>query len=521
MKREKVILLAGVFLCFVVTEPSLFDMTLMPRWLVWSVVSVVLAALLRKSAAIPRNLIIPAFLLYLVTAVISLTRAYNVGEGICEVCNISLMFLYLIIASAVIKDIKDVAKPLTIFALWAGLYGLYYTYYVWEGQSENFATMGNINIWSYSHLLLLPFCFYMVFRGRLLWRIVASAAVIAATANIAITQCRTAILGLFAALTVSAATVLYRRRQFVRFAILVTLSLSALMASSKNIDSLHLESVWKRYYTWRQTIKLTGDRFMVGAGNWKLAIPLYATGFWSKNEAVNKAYENEYTMRPHNDYLWVASELSPFGGVVYILIFALALFYARGNPYIIMGLIGYMVVACFSFPKERAFMSMVLVIYLALSLGKAPRMRVSGFANYIFIIAAVLIAVFFAGRIQAERRSRQIVDAHAVRDWHRVIRLTADFKPKSYITLTGTPVMYYRGLAYEMIDDYQRAGRAYSAAARAHINHIYTLGGIGICYYKLGQLDRAADCYKRLLYIKPNHIGAKHNLYMIERKRRS
>ena len=94
LKTEKMILVGGAALCFVVSEPTMCDMTFMPRWLLWSGIALILAVylLFKKSLSVPKNLIIPVFLLYLIMAIVSLTKAYNVEEGIFEVvhpfCNL-------------------------------------------------------------------------------------------------------------------------------------------------------------------------------------------------------------------------------------------------------------------------------------------------------------------------------------------------------------------------------------------------------------------------------------------------
>lgn len=511
MKLAKIILLAGIVLCFTVSCPAMLDMTFMPRWLVWAGVAMVLTILLtfKRSLEVPKNLIIPAFGAYLIMAIISLARAYNMGEGVFEVCKITLMFVSLIIISSIVKDIKDVAKPLTILALIIGLYGLYYICFVWRGQMNNFATMGNKNIWGHANLLLLPFCLYVVFRERRLWRNIGVFASLLILVNIVIPGTRSALLGLAASITV---VIFIKGRSFALCGLFVVFIIFV-PTMFHHVDSLvDTTSMKERFGMWRQTVRLTTDKFMVGAGNWQVEIPNYATGFRNKG-----AFRNAYTTRPHNDYLWVAAELSPVGLVFYVLIFGLSIFYARNNPYVLMGLISYMVIAFFSFPKERASLSMMLILFIALAMGGSQRLNKQVVTGCVIAICLLFVMRNFIIRSQAEYLSGKIFWAHAKEDWPQVVRLTNDFILPSYINLLGTPVYYYRGIAYEQLGDYKNALFAYAKAGQAHINHLFNLCGLGLCYYHQGKYPESIVCYQKALAIKPDFEGAKHNLKIVTR----
>lgn len=513
--QMKAILIIGLVLCFVVSNSALLDGTFMPRWLILGITTLILVVLLaiKKSLRIPKNLAMLAFACYLAMAIISLAKAYNIGEGIFEVCKITLLFGYLIVTASIIKDIKQIAKPLAFMALMFGLYGLYYYGFVWGGEVNKFATMSQKNIWCQAMLLLLPFCLYMVFRGIFSWQVIGVIASLAIVINIIILQTRSAMLGL----VLSVIAGVYVKSRIYAAGIVSVLLVVLVAGIAFDVHCFtYTETLKDRLCTWRQTCLLTKDKFMVGAGNWQLEIPNYADGMWHR-----LAFTNVFVTRPHNDFLWVASELSPVGLIFYASIFVLSIFYARHNPYILMGLIGYMVIAFFSFPKERAPLSMLLIIFVALSMSGSRELSLNKtVASCIIAFSLIFIIFNFAIRTKAEYLARKIRDAYAEKEWSKVIRLSDNFFLPSYIDLYGTPTYYYLGVAHELSGDHKSAFAAYAKAGKAHLNHLYNLCGLGICYYVSGQYPKSIACYQKALVIRPDHKGAQQNLESAKRKLR-
>ncbi len=521
MKFEKTILIIGIVLCCTVSCALMHDVTFIPRWLTLSVVTlalslsligkrIMLSNELSTSLSVPINFVTLSFGLYLAAAALSLLRAYNVGEGLFEVCKITLLFCFLIVVYSTIKDIGNIAPYVATLTYLLGLYGLYRIFST--GSSGYFATMANKNIWAQANLLLLPFCLYLFFRKAGVWRVIGGFASFLAITNIALSQVRSAILGLVISIAVVA--VIKGHAFFVSCLCLCLLAV-AIISINNGLEVINSDSLKERLCVWRQTVNLIKDKFWVGAGNWQLEIPNYARGF-----RQNKAFETEFTVRPHNDYLWVASELSPVGLVFYLSIFGFSIFYARHNPYILMGLISYMVIAFFSFPKERAALSMILIIYIALASSQSTSVSwVDRVMSCVIPVCVILIMFIFAARARAECDSKVIRLAYANKDWPAVLKLSDKLRLPSYIDLYGTPTCYYTALAYDQLGDYRNALITYAKAGLAHANHLYILSGLGLCYYTFGDYDKAEFCYKKALIIKPDYVGLQQNLQAIKKQR--
>lgn len=138
-----------------------------------------------------------------------------------------------------------------------------------------------------------------------------------------------------------------------------------------------------RLGTWLQTLDLIRDHWLigVGTGNWDLVFPRYAQERALAGGAM--------FFRPHNDYLWILSELGIVGGLLVVWVGYVLLSTgircltgaaeAEEGALVLAMLIGTAAVAghaFFSFPKERATTVAILPFYAGIL--AAIRHRQSG-----------------------------------------------------------------------------------------------------------------------------------------------
>ena len=126
-----------------------------------------------------------------------------------------------------------------------------------------------------------------------------------------------------------------------------------------------------RLLAWLPTLDLVQDHWAVGVGvgNWDLVYPRY----------VGEAFLPTGSMwfRPHNDYLWVASELGIVGvliaawlvlGGLYVGVKCLLSLDDAQEGAVVLGMLVGIVALCghafFSFPKERATTAAIVPLYL-------------------------------------------------------------------------------------------------------------------------------------------------------------
>jgi len=241
----------------------------------------------------------------------------------------------------------------------------------------------------------------------------------------------------------------------------------------------------------------------VGAGNWKVAVQPYA------GEGVMSYWENgKYFVRSCNDFLQVFSEIGP-GGLFYLAMFVISLFYARGDRVLVAGIIGYMVFACFSFPHERPFLSMILMILMALAIlkyHKPSRFKARGmkFAKVLITIVLSLGVVDFALRYEMSRRTVRIYRAVIGKDWEKVIEETEHYSRLSNIDHSSTPISYFRGLAFYSLGDPKKAVDAAEKLFIENPNHLYSLMNLSLCLRSAGRYEEAELCYGIVVGMYPD-----------------
>ena len=153
------------------------DPVLMPRFLMWSVVTFILLVSftiqLCKNPnsldySVLRRMIFPLFLGYFLFSLTSLTKAVNITEGIHEVLKIFLSLAYLFIATVLLNKNKNynsiLVKAVIVTATILSSIGIYQ--YLKYNSIDYGATMANRNLLSSALFLTLPFCLYCSFKRR-------------------------------------------------------------------------------------------------------------------------------------------------------------------------------------------------------------------------------------------------------------------------------------------------------------------------------------------------------------------
>jgi O-antigen ligase len=128
------------------------------------------------------------------------------------------------------------------------------------------------------------------------------------------------------------------------------------------------ESLAQRLEQWRCClVMIKGNPLGVGAGNFLIDFQKYAHG-------INYVSTGDSLMFrfPHNDYLWICSEVGIVGLVSYLAVIGSGLRNAitAKSKYLVFGLSGYMGIAFFCSVNERPFATLMLATMVGLSCKK-------------------------------------------------------------------------------------------------------------------------------------------------------
>jgi O-antigen ligase len=550
------------------------DPVLMPQFFVWAVVLLVLFVLLtlrifgnpmKADFGILQRGIFISFLAYFLFAVVSLVQATNKTEGIYEVLRISLCIVYLFLMTIVLSRDKCYLlfsiKAVTVTALILSTITIY-QYFLCafsksgiQALSQVCATMANKNLLSSALFLMLPFCLYTLFVYRGLFRLLGFVSTLLSLLGILLLQTRTVWVALsIASLTTIILFIYFNKKSsgsvsivansanrllsIVMVVIVAFVLFGCLYLRSNSIESLsrRIESIFTdtgaRVPLWTKSLNLVKDNPLlgVGAGNWKIVFPSYGIDGLPPQLFLRVQHQS-----PHNDYIWVFSEIGIMGLLSYLFIFFFVIIYILRilkncannedkllSVLIFFGIIGYMVISFFDFPKERISHSIILLLMVAIILSIYHRLRPSHkqfprgiMFGWNLICTVLLCSAVIIGyiRLNAEVHTKRALAARYTKDWGKVTE-EIDKGYSIFATLDPTlaPLKWYRGEANFLSGRVPEAFKDYKDAYKAHPYHIHVLNNLATCYELAGDHNQAIFYYRKALNIYPNFDRALINL---------
>ena len=275
---------------------------------------------------------------------------------------------------------------------------------------------------------------------------------------------------------------------------------------------------------WSHTVEMISDHpaFGIGPGNWLFAYPPYDGGDMLR---VGSAPE-----RPHNDYLWIASETGLIGLALYswLIIAALLLCLRRiRDPQTrlwglaigasIVSMLGH---AVFSFPKELAETSMLFWMNLALLVVLSrDETSVVSLPKPFWVLSTGLAAGCLFLTIMHLRFDRRLMDAlsfQAGNDLRGTLLRSTEaleigpFDPRAH---------QLQAKGYQATGQYIRAIDAGKEGLKYHPHSPELLGDLGTNLALSGDLDGAEKAYRRALSLAPYHYQMLNNLGGIAQQR--
>ncbi len=273
--------------------------------------------------------------------------------------------------------------------------------------------------------------------------------------------------------------------------------------------------LWQKTWCTFQNHPLTG----VGAGNWQTHYAdcnLY--GLYSV-ELNNLTYQ-----RPHHDLLWVLSEAGILGFLTYLMFWLGILFLGLkalgtssasvfGERLIrLVVLVGLLIVANFSFPKER--IELLLWTYTLLAWiyfdwtqtqSKAPFSKKAPTAILLLLLAGAMGTLYTASqRWKGEYHMNRVYAAKIQQKWPQLIE-EANLAYSRFYTIdpNAVPIHWYRGSGHFSEGQISQARLDYLKALEVAPFSQHSWNDLGSCWEKEGQRDKARKCYLESIRISP------------------
>lgn len=547
-------------------EPAVLPRYLLLAGMLIAVVAALVVQFSRKKPGqdyrLLQRLIFPAFLLYIVFGALSLPGAIHLPEALFELSRMILFGIFFFISAWILDNdrllLPQLCRALIIAAaLLAAIaicqyFLLAFTSLLASTYME--ATLTNKNLLSTALVLMLPFLIYGILHFKGFWGDFSVFSTLLSGFVIGAAHTRAAWAGLAGAAVLALGFFALLRKRIPLVSKLNSLNWKRLLYTGIIFLVIVIASAaWENYYRdhrvrqtqtevtqffrrsyapmrtaririelWKKTLQMIGDHpwLGVGVGNWKMALNRYGTA-----ELDSDTGKLNY-VRPHNDYLWVWAESGIFGLLCYLSIFGIGfyyiyrlLFYAKdpqgGLLALLMGfgILAYLGIAFFDFPKERIVHSSLLLLMLAAATAgyhRAFPRAPGGFPkaaqplNLLFLAILALCAVLGYSRLRSEIHVQKAFQYESRKNWPENIRQLDRAETAFYnIDPVVNPLALYRGDARLALSDTAAALQEYHEARRVHPYNILAVWKIGDIYYGKGDKRTAAEYYEKALELTP------------------
>jgi O-antigen ligase len=289
------------------------------------------------------------------------------------------------------------------------------------------------------------------------------------------------------------------------------------------------DTVQERVLLWTNTWQMIKENpiFGVGGGNWQLFFPKYGLqNFMQTNYLISDGYTT--FQRPHNDFLWIWSELGILALLAYISVFGFAIYYSIKNMKqetetnnkiinagFLMAIIGYIFIALVDFPLERSEHQFFILLIIAMVCNQyfTNNKTTKTFKPKWILLSIIAINLFnlfvFVKRTQAETHAHLMLLAHNKNNWSLMIKEAKKAQNDCYtIDNFSIPLPWYAGVAYSAIGDNNNAKLEFEKAYEINPYQIHVLNNIASINEMEGKHDLALKYYNEALVISPNQPDA-------------
>ena len=402
--------------------------------------------------------------------------AYSKPEWVHSCCKIFLLMSFAVVLTSI--DRKILLKAIPFLALGIAVFGI--CQLAQKPFPECRGLMGTRNFWSATMMLMLPFC---VKKHKFICLLLLVNIVCLCTKSV------------FIALPIMA--LIYFDKKY--WSIVGLFIIIAIVLNYQRLGNFL--SSQERLEQWQATLCMIKDYPLgVGAGNWKLLIPEYSRFF--SNSRVG---ESLFYTRPHNDYLWIWAEVGILGLLCYLWIFGYAIWKCKDKA-IKAGLVGFCIFSFFSFPLERTFLMLIVLLLLCMAVPKTKRIE----CKYILIPILLFSMFIFWQRNKTSVQARAVREAGTADDYYKAVENISEF---SLIDDSTAPLHLFRGMYYLQERDYEHATKDFERAFLIHPNHPSVLVN-----YATSVINTpvARECLDRALKIRPGFQPAIDNLKYLD-----
>lgn len=476
----------------------------------------------------------------------SFLYAFNYAEAIYTFNKFLLYTSIFIVLLAMLQSnlitINSISKGVLAFLVIACGYQIFELYakgglQLLEGKKlyEINSLFGHKNLFSSIIFLCFPFLIYLIIKGNKLIKILSITISIIAIVLLVFIQTKAVLLAIIFGGGMSV-LVLFNSLKInknikVGSIVILFFMLGPLGYLGKNKLTLlsNNDTIQERILLWTNTWQMIKENPLagVGGGNWQVFFPKYGLqNFMQTNYLISDGYTT--FQRPHNDFLWVWSELGILALLAYISVFIFAIYYAIKNIQqetetnnkiinagFLMNIIGYIFIALVDFPLERSEHQFFILLTIAMVCKQyfTNNKTAKSFKPKWILLSIMIVNLFnlfvFVKRTQGETHAHQMLLAHNKSNWSLMIK-EAKKAQNDYFSIDNfsIPLNWYAGVAYSAIGDNINAKLEFEKAYEINPYQIHVLNNIASINEMEGKHDLSLKYYNEALAISPNQPDA-------------
>jgi O-antigen ligase len=481
--------------------------------------------------------------------------------------QVSLCVFFIITAPLLLERLGLLSRILAGYLCFLGVLSVLqyagWTNFPIESSSPPAGLSGNRNLLGSTLVILLPWALYLFFSGQRYSKIAGLISIGAGVIALLLSQTRSAwVASLFAFATIQVLLLLRRstlspelkaRWKLVNLsvagAVIIMLGFLTMSGQGNQLRDNLLNrfstlvqvpgvneqaaneaerNILDRFHLWQHTIELIKDHPVKGggAGNWKIRFPEYGGSSAPRFEEKDKL-----RVRPHNEYLSIASELGLVGFALFILLLVTLayqtlqlLFKARTEQDVMLRIVligigtGLVVDFVFSFPLERMSHSYLIALNIGLALlppgsstDRKTRPGVWAVLPGLAALAALAISYY---NWQANRSFHQLLRAEVSGQWDKAVSISLETEqmPLTSLDPLGDPVEWHSANALKQVGKSGAALEKIEKAIKAHPNSHRIWNTKAAILIQQEQFQEAIEPLKRALTLAPDYEPALSNL---------
>ncbi len=498
-KIESWILVIGVVLCGLYLSPNAFDRALTSRHIIWcGFVMLLLVSFFIRKPDIYFDVIPMGLIILLLLECLSGFNAVNKSEWLYVVLRTALMVISVFLFAQI--DKKYLIRALVV--LGAAYFCIAQYEFINTAYVDSKGIFCNRNPWAAAHFLILPFCYYLIKDRK--WRWFAVSVGVGLTVNLFLLMTRSVLVGL----GVFWLTIFILDKGSRKYLLALGIIAVGIIWFFRFDRFINTETILDRKEIWTATlIMFKNNPFGIGAGNWRLAIFPYIKYVNLADSFVAGVWRN-----PHNDFLLVLSESGFLGLLTYLGLFWFAVRRAvkSKSTFLAAGLLGYMAIAFFSFPKERPFLSLILCVMLAMTI-KNEGIGVKSSRSF-FVICLIILSMFCVVLGYRHRALKYYTGLLRSNSWKYPLEHSG-FSLFSTLTFKGVPWHWYTGVAKYKIGE--NGIYDFNHALKYSPHSVHVLNSLGASYGRRGDMEQAEKYIKECLDLYPDFKDAKINMKLM------